>query len=126
MKKALGIITVALALFAMAFTVSSCTGVYGVKEEIIYAYALKGPESPGTEISEEMEKILRTFKNNIGAASPFSMTGSSSSCDEKVKKSCEKALDSLKDKKWSADYSFELLNYTESRVIFTAEFKKSK
>lgn len=125
MKNAFRIIAVAFALIATAFTVSSCTGVYGVSDEIIYAYALEGPEEPGTVISDEMEKILRTFKNKIGAPSPFGMTGSVSSCDKRVISSCEEAVESLKDKQWSADYSFELLNYSENRVIFTAEFKKS-
>lgn len=75
------------------------------------------------EMSNELGTIENAYKNAIGVSdASFTMDGSSSSCDKKVKAACEKAVSALQGKTFKGTYVFSVKNQNENTTIHSHEY----
>jgi hypothetical protein len=74
---------------------------------------------------EEMQVIENTYRDALGVAgSPFTIHGTVTASDAKVKSICDQAELQLKDRTWSGTYEFVVSNAYTGQSIYTHTFSK--
>jgi hypothetical protein len=74
---------------------------------------------------EDMQVIENTYRDALGVAgSPFTIHGTVTATDAKVKSICDQAELQLKDRTWSGTYEFVVSNAYTGQSIYTHTFSK--
>lgn len=125
MKKIMQICT-RVALFAiLAVTILSFTSCEKEddKQTIYYSMGFDSFSSSGMNFLTEMRTIENAFKTALAVTdSHFSIEGSMTECDSKVKKACAAAEATIKDKTFSATFDFVVTNINSGEAIYTFKY----
>ena len=125
MKKSSNSLTLMLSFLMMAFmfVFTACSDDNETEVENVYTYGFSKTSASTPEFLTEMGTIEDAFKSSLGVtASPFKKTGATEECDNQVIDACDKAFQTLKDKKWQGDYTLDVTNQTSGEVVYQATF----
>lgn len=76
------------------------------------------------DFSNDLKTIESAYKSAIGVSdASFTMDGSSSSCDQKVKAACDKAVSSLQGHTFKGTYVFVVTNQSSNQKIHSHTYK---
>ena len=124
LKKMSAMLTaVAIAVLA-CFSITSCDD-DDPETDIIYTMGFSQMSSSSIEALNEMGAIESAFQTAINVDdNTFTMKGTASDCDKKVKAACEKAELSLKDNTWTGTYTFKVTNMNTGSAVYEHTFSK--
>lgn len=125
MKKRIKFLPALMAMLALVLTMSltSC-GSDDEPSEVIYSYGFSAMSSSTPDFLQEMNKIESAYKTALGvSASPFTKTGSISSCDREIKEACDRANSSLSGQTWNGTYTFYVLNVNTDETVYEMTYQ---
>lgn len=119
-KELLAKVLLVFMMMAAGFSMTSCGDDDDEPQTQIYSYGFESISGSGLG---DIFIIEKAFKEALGVNNtPFTMTGSASECDAKVKAACERAEKSLESVTLSSTGTFTVTNNTEGKVIYTYNF----
>lgn len=106
-----------LALICMPLVMASCSD---DDEEVTEVRYNMGFESLSISNITEMATIEAAYQQAIGVSSNnFTLTGSVSSCDSKVKTACKSVEKALSSQTFTGSYQFVVTNYNTQEEIYS-------
>ena len=106
-----------IALICMPFVFESCSD---DEEEVTTVMYSMGFDSMTTSDLSEMGTIETAYRQALGVnSSTFTLSGSVSECDSKVKSACKNAENTLKSMTLKGSYLFVVTNYTSQKEIYS-------
>ena len=108
-----------IALVCMPFVFTSCSD---DEDEVTTVMYSMGFDSLNTSDLGEMSTIESVFQQALGVnSSNFTLSGSISECDGKVKSACKNAENTLKSKIFKGTYLFVVTNYTSQKEVYSCK-----
>lgn len=84
-----------------------------------FTYSI-GIDSMTTSDLSEMTALFSIYRNALGiTGDEFTLTGTQSECDNKVKTACKDAEITIVSQSWNGSYSFSIMNKSTATVIYT-------
>lgn len=114
-----------LALFVVLAGVSftACSDDDDEPGQVIYTYGWEGKQTGGEDMLTQMATIETAFRTALGVSdSPFVLNGSKSECNAKVKSTCEKVEQTLKDQTWDFNASFVIRDQSSGDIVYSCIF----
>lgn len=109
-----------IALMCMPFMMASCSD---DDDEVTTVTYSMGFNSMSTSDTSEMYVIESAYQKALGVSSNnFTMSGSISECDNKVKSACKSAESTLKSQSIKGSYQFVVTNYTSQKEVYSCQF----
>ena len=109
-----------IALICMPFVFASCSDDEDEVTSVMYSM---GFESMNTSDLSEMGIIESVYQQALGVNdNTFTLSGSVSECDSKVKSACKNAENTLKSKTLKGTYLFVITNYTSQKEVYSYQF----
>ena len=106
-----------IALICMPFVFASCSHDEDEVTSVMYSM---GFESMNTSDLSEMGTIESVYQQALGVNdNTFTLSGSVSECDSKVKSACKNAENTLKSKTLKGTYLFVVTNYTSQKEVYS-------
>lgn len=116
-----------LALFVVLASVSftSCGDDDDEPGQVIYTYGWEGEISGGTHMITDMEIVEDAYTVALGVkASPFTLNGTKSECDAKIKAACEKVEQTIKDEVFDFNADFVIREQSSNQIVYSCTFKQ--
>lgn len=93
--------------------------------QVTYTYGWEDKIAGGSHVLTNMEIVEDAFTTALGVkTSPFTMTGSKSECDAKIKAKCEKVEETLKNEVWDFTAIFVIRDQSSKQIVYSCEFKQ--
>ena len=106
-----------IALICMPFVWTSCSDDEDKVTTVMYSMGFNKMNSSNPS---EMGTIETVYQQALGVNSNnFTLSGSISECDNKVKSACKNAERNLKSKTFKGSYLFVVTNYTSQKEIYS-------
>lgn len=106
-----------IALICMPFVWTSCSDDEDKVTTVMYSMGFNKMNSSNPS---EMGTIETVYQQALGVNSNnFTLSGSISECDNKVKSACKNAESNLKSKTFKGSYLFVVTNYTSQKEIYS-------
>lgn len=107
-----------IALVCLPFVATSCSD--DEEDEVTTVRYSMGIETMTTSDMSEMGVIEAAYQQALGVNSnSFSLTGTVSECDGKVKSACVNAENTLKAKSFKGHYTFVVTNFNSQKNIYS-------
>ena len=108
-----------IALICMPFVFASCSD----DDEVTSVKYHMGFDSLNTSNPSEMATIEAAYQQALGVNdNTFTLSGSISECDSKVKSACKNAESTLKSKTFKGSYLFVVTNYVSLKEVYSCQF----
>ena len=105
-----------IALICMPFVFASCSD----DDEVTSVKYHMGFDSLNSSNPSEMGTIETVYQQALGVNSNnFTLSGSISECDNKVKTACKSAESTLKSQSIKGSYQFVVTNYTSQKEVYS-------
>lgn len=109
-----------IALICMPFVLASCSD---DDDEVTTVRYGMGFGTMSTSNMTEMFVIESAYREALGVSSnDFTLSGSISECDNKVKSACKSAENALKSQGIKGTYQFAVTNYTSQKEVYSCQF----
>lgn len=119
--KTFRMIGLAIMAIILSFGLSACSNDDDVETTVEYSMSFS--KSTGSSAYSEMGIIESAYKKALGVSSSrFTLNGTISSCNSKVKEGCDQAVKSLEGRVFQGEHIFEVWNSNSNKLIHQHEF----
>lgn len=116
-----------LALFVVLACVSltACGDDDDEPGQVTYTYGWEGAMTGGSLMTTDMGIIEDAYTTALGVKdSPFTLNGTKSECDAKIKTACDKVEQTLKDEVWDFNADFVIREQSSNKIVYSCSFKQ--
>ena len=116
-----------LALFIMLASVSftACGDDDEDPGQVIYTYGWEGAMSGGALMTTDMEIVEDAYTAALGVkTTPFTLNGTKSECNAKIKAACEKVEQTLKNEVFDFNADFVIREQSSNQIVYSCTFKQ--
>lgn len=93
--------------------------------QVIYTYGWEGKMTGGTHMITDMEIVEDAYTVALGVkTSPFTLNGTKSECDAKIKTTCEKVEQTLKDEVFDFNAIFVIREQSSNQIVYSCTFQQ--